>query len=122
VPKDDVKARQMAIRERMLELTAQGLTRHDAALRCGVKYRTARAIIDKARSENDPRAIKREGRMPSGQIVGVPRDLAAAFKAAAAARKIGADELRRRVLAVVTRDNLFDALDLESLTDESLRQ
>jgi hypothetical protein len=119
---EGLKDRHRAIRERLLDLTAQGLTRHDAAARCGLNYRTARAIIEKARAAGDPRASKREGRMPSGRIVGVPRDLVADFKAAASKRRMRTNELRRRVLAIVTRDNLFDALDLDSLTEESLRQ
>jgi molybdenum-dependent DNA-binding transcriptional regulator ModE len=119
---EELKDRHKAIRERLLDLTAQGLTRRDAAERCGLNYRTARAIIEKARAANDPRAEKRQGGKQRGHVLGVPHDLVADFKAAASKRQMRTNELRRRVLAIVTRDNLFDALDLDSLTEESLRQ
>ncbi|MGJ0505629.1 MAG: hypothetical protein ACR652_00555 [Methylocystis sp.] len=105
---DDFKERQ----RRALEFSAQGVQRSVIAFRCGITPRQVRDLLEKARAAGDERANPRAVRAVAGGVYGVPRDLVGAFRGAAKARGMTPDELRLRILDVVTRDNLFDALEL----------
>jgi hypothetical protein len=111
-PSSDLKRREKEIRDRVLGLYAQGVTRRETAEKLGLTDKVVRNIVFNARMKSDPRAEYRPGRAKAGSIYGVPRDLVDAFKSAASARGLNANQLRRRVLYVVTRDNLFDAFDI----------
>lgn len=111
-PSDNPQADFAARRERALELSAQGVQRDMIAYRLGLSYNQVRYALEKARAEGDPRATPIAPRAAAGGVFGVPRDLAGKFHDAAKARGMSTRELRRRILDVVTRDDLFDALDL----------
>lgn len=101
-------------RERALELSAQGVQRDMIAYRVGLTFSQVRYALEKARDAGDARATPIAPGGPAGGLFGVPRDLADRFRDAAQARGMTTRELRRRILDVVTRDDLFDALDLRA--------
>lgn len=102
------------MRERVLELSAQGVQRDMIAYRLGLTFGQVRWVLQKARAAGDTRATPIASGAAAGGVFSVPRDLADKFRDAAQARGMTTRELRRRVLDVVTRDDLFDALDLRA--------
>jgi DNA-binding transcriptional regulator LsrR (DeoR family) len=109
---DDLKQQRAEMREKILSTYAKGCTRRDVAEQCDVSIDAVKYAVAKARAAGDARITPRPGRPKRGTVYGVPRDLVVNFKAAAASRGLTHDQLRRRVLYVVTRDNLFDALEI----------
>jgi hypothetical protein len=105
-------------RERILDLLASGFTCVQAAHAAGVSVQVVYWARERARRANDARGAIRKGGHRAGSILGVPPTLQQRFLAEAAKRKIGPAELRRRILTIVTRDGLFEALDLDDLRIE----
>ncbi|WP_424360230.1 hypothetical protein [Methylocystis parvus] len=106
--RDDLKERHKQI----LDFNARGVQRTVIEKRCGLTRSQVRYVLDKARADGDARAARKPIAANRAGCLGVPRDLAQAFRDAAAARGLKPEELRARILDVVTRDNLFDALEI----------
>lgn len=101
--------------DKILTMWAEGYTGDAIAAACGVRRgQTVRDIIRRARAKGDPRALSRHRKdpytCPRVMRLNIPAPVREALTRAAADREQTAKSLVSHLVAIVAKDNMFDAV------------